>query len=339
MVRKLVPLSLVLLLLLGMGGCFGGRPPQVSTFRIIDVKYRKISVPTGSATARIGPVVNGRFIITYEPDDATSVVFHWAFGQQDPSQPWHEAGSDPDLDGQYVFDTTFTGVNWVTIKGTATTPNGQVIVDQRVVNIDNRPPDVSVDPRDQSVLNTSPSAILVNVVDGGATEGTDEEGTEITVTVNGAPVTCSRTNLEDQIQLVPQGSWPDGLYAITVTPKDITGNVGNPVSSQFTLNRAITGLPPIVSITGPASGTTVSGTVNITYSVSPDVTRLWVDCAFGQSEPMAWWEFGEDSSVDGIYPFDTTFTGRNWVSVRLFAQGANGLTAVSDYISLNVQNR
>ncbi|MGE5593974.1 MAG: hypothetical protein ACM3X3_09890 [Betaproteobacteria bacterium] len=180
------------------------------------------------------------------------------------------------------------------------------------------------------MMNTPPSAILVSVVDGGATEGTDEEGTEITVTVNGTPMTCSRRNLENQIQLVPLGPWPEGLYEISVTPKDITGNVGNPVSSQFTLNRAITGLPPSVSITGPASGTAVSGTVNITYSASPDVTGLWVDCAFGQSEPMAWWEFGEDSSVeDGIYPLDTMFTRRNWVSVRLFAQGANGLTAAS----------
>ncbi|MGE5593973.1 MAG: hypothetical protein ACM3X3_09885 [Betaproteobacteria bacterium] len=99
--RKLVSLSLLLILVLplSMGGCLGRRSPEVSTFRIIDVKYRKTPLPTGNTTAKTGPVVNGRFIITYEPDDATSVVFHWALGRQDPSQPWHEAGSDPDLDG------------------------------------------------------------------------------------------------------------------------------------------------------------------------------------------------------------------------------------------------
>ncbi|MGE5585800.1 MAG: hypothetical protein ACM309_09785 [Bacillota bacterium] len=336
--RKGIALALVVITALGVGGCIGRRPTQVARFRITDVKFRKLAGAPSGTLSRDGSVVNGRFLIAYERANATAVVFDWAFGQHDPDQPWHAAGSDSDLDGQYTFDTTFTSVNWVTIRGTATTPGGQVVVDQRVVNIDNRPPDVSVSPRDRSVLNSPPTAIVINVVDGGATEGTDEAGTEVSVTVDGSPLTCSRTDLEDQIQLVPQGAWPNGLYEATVTPKDITGNVGNPVSSQFTLNQAIVGSPPAISIVNPVSGTIVSGTVGITYAASPDVARIWIDYAFGQSEPLAWQEIEEDITVDGSYLLDTTFTGRNWVSIRLFAESTNGLTAVSDSIALNIQN-
>jgi len=337
--RKGAVLAIMVITALGVGGCLGSRPTQVARFRITDVTFRKLAgVPT-AASSRTEPTITGRFIIRYVSDDVTAVAFDWAYGRQDPNQPWHAAGSDPDLDGQYTFDTTFTSLNWVTIRGTATTSANQVVVDERVVNIDNAPPDVSVTPRNHSVLNTQPAEILVNVVDGGATEGTDETGTEVNVSVDGSSLSCSRTDYEDQIRLVPQGGWPDGLYEITIVPRDVTGNVGDPVVSEFIVDRSIQGKAPTVSITNPASGTTVSGTVELNYTASPDVDRVWVDYAFGQSEPLAWQEFDEDATVDGAYPLDTTLiTRQNWMSVRLFVKSTSGLTAVSEPIVLDVRN-
>ncbi len=336
--RKGVALALMVITALGVGGCLGDRPTQVARFRITDVKFRKLAGTPSGTLSRDGSVVNGRFLIAYERANATAVVFDWAFGQHDPDQPWHAAGSDSDLDGQYTFDTTFTSVNWVTIRGTATTSASQVVVDERVVNIDNAPPDVSLTPRNHAVLNTPPAEILVNVVDGGATEGTDEAGTQVSVTVDGLPLNCSRTDHEDQIRLVPQGGWPDGSYEVTVIPRDVTGNVGDPVVSEFIVDRSILGDAPRVSITHPDSGTAISGTVELKYEASSDVDGLWIDYAFGRSEPLAWQELDEDMTVDGVYLLDTTSMGQNWVSVRLFVKSASGLTGVSEPIVLDVRN-
>ncbi len=106
----------------------------------------------------------------------------------------------------------------------------------------------------------------------------------------------------------------------------------------FVMDPSLPGPAPTVSITNPVSGTTVSGTVELNYLADPDVDRVWVDYAFGQSEPLAWRELDEDMTVDGTYLLDTTFTGQNWVSVRLFAKSVDGLTALSEPIVLDVRN-
>ncbi|MGE5593146.1 MAG: hypothetical protein ACM3X3_05635 [Betaproteobacteria bacterium] len=116
------------------------------------------------------------------------------------------------------------------------------MIDYRTVNIDNEPPDTSVVPRDRSVRNVAPDAILANVVDGGATEGADEADTYIETARGGIPLECACSNGENQIRLVPS-SWADGVYTATVVPKDMTGNIGKAVTSTFTLDRSIQGGP------------------------------------------------------------------------------------------------
>lgn len=202
------------------------------------------------------------------------------------------------------------------------------------MDIDNLPPDVSTNPRNGSVLNTAPAAIVVNVVDG---SGADEEGTQVEVMRDNVPLDYTRTDAENQIRLVPS-SWPDGTYVVTVVPKDVIGNIGEPVMATFILNRQIQGSPPVVSIIGPADGSTVSGIVDLTYSASPDTAQLWLDVAFGREEPLAWREKAEIAPINGTFAFDTTFTKQNWISVRLFAKGKNGLTAVSMPRTLRVDN-
>lgn len=340
--RKAIALAVIVAFLASLPGCFGPST-HVSRFRITDVRFRWIAgTPTGVSACAVREAVRGEFVITYVPADATAVTFSYALGQHTASQStrqveWYDAGSDPDLDGRYVFNTMFTALTWVTIRGTATTPQGSVVVNHRIVNIDNVPPGVSVDPRDKSVLNQPPAAIVVNVVDSGGTEGADEEGTEVAVTIDGMPLDCMRTNGENQIRFVPS-SWPDGTYVVTVVPKDMTGNVGQTVTATFTLDRSIQGSPPLISITSPPNGSPISGCVDLVYSKSDDVVAIWVDVAYGHAEPLVWWQYGGDESdVSGHFPFETLGLGANPISVRLFAKSMNGLTSLSEPRIFQVQ--
>lgn len=340
--RKTVALMITVALVVSLAGCFGPST-HVSRFRITDVRFRWItSAPVGASARAVREAVQGQFTITYVPADATAVTFAYAFGQHAASQSvrqveWYDAGSDSDLDGQYIFNTMFTALNWVTIRGTASTPQGSVVVDHRIVEIDNVPPGASMNPRDRSMLNQPPAAIVVNIVDGGGTEGADEEGTEVTVTIDGMPLDCTRTNAENQIRLVPS-LWPNGAYVVTVVPKDMTGNVGQAVTTTFTLDRSIQGSPPLVSITNPPDGSTITGCVDLTYTKSDDVVAIWVDVAYGHAEPLVWWQYGGDESdVGGHFPFETLGLGANPISVRLFAKSTNGLTNLSEPRTFQVQ--
>jgi len=150
--------------------------------------------------------------------------------------------------------------------------NKSATVDVTVANADNVKPAVS--------LTGPASGATVSGTVGIAFSATDNVGVaSITVTAGSATV-CSFTGGASSC------AWnttlvANGAYTVTVTARDAAGNVHS-ASASVTVKNADT-QKPVVTITSPASGATLTGTTNITFTSTDNVGVTAITVAAGTS--------------------------------------------------------
>lgn len=165
-----------------------------------------------------------------------------------------------------------TSCSWNTLA----TPNGTVSVTVTASDAAGNSKSTSVSVTVNNTDTTKPIVSVSSPVSGAQISGiaaitfsaTDNVGvTGVTVTA-GASTVCSLTGPASSCPwdttLVPNGN-----YTITVTARDEAGNT-QASSVGVSVNNADT-KPPVLTVTSPAAGATVSGTTSVAFSASDNV--------------------------------------------------------------------
>jgi carbon monoxide dehydrogenase subunit G len=126
-------------------------------------------------------------------------------------------------------------------------------------------------------------------------------------------------------------SAPNGSHTLLAKAYDAAGNVGSSAAVSVTVNNPdIT--PPTATITGPADGSTVSGSVSINVSGTDNV---------GVTE-VEWYLDGvlqaSSASASASFSWDTTSATNGTHTVLAKAYDAAGNVGSSAAVTLNVQN-
>lgn len=347
--KKYIILIIVLIPLL-FSGCsllqlFGG-------FRIKNVSYYKQGSPRTIGQNNVSKVISGDVVnydveILYDVVDVIKVDFYWTYGQDQNSYwaltpgsgpDYRFVGSETEFDGSYIFDTSFAGLNWITVKGIAEKENGEIVEDKLWFNVDLIGPDIYVNPRNESVVK-SLNSFDIAILDGGYSLGTNYKATDITLkdaAQNVVPFSNISYNENGIVTVSLLSNLKNGSYTVDVTAFDNLGNEGKK-SSTFVVNSTMPS-PPVITLTNPSwNGGTIHDEVKLNYSSDTPLKELYLDLSFGgrRSTPYVW---GDPPSItlsplqQGTIKIDTNFTGRNYCFFRLFGKAENGATAVSDII-------
>jgi glucose/arabinose dehydrogenase/PKD repeat protein len=122
-----------------------------------------------------------------------------------------------------------------------------------------------------------------------------------------------------------------GTYYYKVTAEDTAGQVGPP-SNQATANVP-PDFPPTVSITAPAGGTTVSGTVNVTANASDDVQVAGVQFRVDGTNIGS-----EDAAAPYSVSWNTTSVANGSHTLTAVARDSAGQTTTSASVTITVSN-
>lgn len=300
-----------------------------------------------------GDVVNFDVALNYDASNIVQIDFYWTYGIDDPklwnympgqNPSYVKAGTDIDLSGEFIFNTAFTGLNWITLKGVAFKSNGDVIVDKIWFNIDNIGPDIDIEPRDGSYVK-SLDQIIIHLADGGSEAGLDYDRTSILLkNSSGSSLALSNPSYDETgtFKTKPVRYCTEGDYEISIIGYD---NIGNP-STKTSIVHVVSSSyqSPIISIVVPDwNGKEVKGTISFSYTSNEPLQKLIVDSScYGESSPCV---FGSFPSFDipnpmqsGVISIDTTFTGYNPAYFRLFGVSKNGLSSTSNIVNCRIYN-
>ncbi|HET9674929.1 MAG TPA: LamG-like jellyroll fold domain-containing protein [Gaiellaceae bacterium] len=122
-----------------------------------------------------------------------------------------------------------------------------------------------------------------------------------------------------------------GTYYYKVTAEDTVGQVG-PASNQATANVP-PDLPPTVSVTAPAGGATVSGTITVTANASDDVQVSGVQFRVDGANLGA-----EDTSPPYSASWATTGVANGSHTLTAVARDSAGQTTTSAAVTVTVSN-
>ena len=122
-----------------------------------------------------------------------------------------------------------------------------------------------------------------------------------------------------------------GTYYYRVTAEDAAGNVSAP-SPQLTA-VVPADQPPTVSVTAPAAGATVSGTVSVSAAATDDVGVAGVQFRLGAANLGA-----EDTSSPYSISWDTTTVGNGSYQLTAVARDSASQTTTSTAITVTVSN-
>jgi hypothetical protein len=127
----------------------------------------------------------------------------------------------------------------------------------------------------------------------------------------------------------------NGSHALTAVARDAAGNVTNSATVTVTVNNAPPPdtTPPTVSVTSPASGATVSGTISVTANASDNVgvvgVQFRLDGVNGGSE---------DTSAPYSVSWDTTTASNGSHTITAVARDAAGNQKTSAPVTVTVSN-
>jgi hypothetical protein len=212
--------------------------------------------------------VSGSVLVDVQATDNTGVseVILYANGQA--------VGTDSTAPYQFSWDSTQVADGSATLTAYAHDSAGNTGISAGIsVNVDNQPDNVDSIPPTVSIL--SPTA--VNAVVSGqvsvAVDATDNIGVvQVVLYVNGQAVGADQTApfefQWDSTQVA------DGDATLMARAYDAANNIGTSASITVTVDNVpdvADNTPPVVSITNPADGSTVSGTVGISVAASDDV--------------------------------------------------------------------
>ncbi|HEY6414592.1 MAG TPA: Ig-like domain-containing protein [Acidimicrobiales bacterium] len=126
----------------------------------------------------------------------------------------------------------------------------------------------------------------------------------------------------------------NGSHTLTAVARDAAGNTKTSASVTVTVNNAPPAdtTPPTVSITSPANGATVSGTITVAASASDNVgvvgVEFFLDGALG----------GDDTTAPFSIPWDTTTAANGTHTLTAVARDAAGNRRTSTAVTVNVSN-
>jgi large repetitive protein len=123
------------------------------------------------------------------------------------------------------------------------------------------------------------------------------------------------------------GLAPSTLYHVRARSRDVAGNLG--LSADFTLTT-LEGTPPSVSITAPANGSTVSGTVTVTASASDNVGVVGVEFRLDGVPGV------EDTAAPYSVLWDTTAQSPGSHTLTAVARDAAGNRTTSAVVTVTV---
>ncbi len=172
------------------------------------------------------------------------------------------------------------------------------------------------------------SATQINL---GWTASTDNVGvTGYKVFRNGTQVATSATNSYQDTGLAPSTT-----YTYTVSAFDATGNNSAQSASASATTQAPPPdtTPPTVSITAPAAGATVSGTVTVSANAADNVGVVGVQFLFDGVNLGA-----EDTTAPYSVPWDTTAATNASHSISARARDAAGNATTSATTTVTVSN-
>ncbi|HKY31067.1 MAG TPA: Ig-like domain-containing protein [Candidatus Polarisedimenticolia bacterium] len=270
-----------------------------------------------------GTAVSGTITLTAAASDNNAVagvqfrVDGAAVGSEDTTSPysvsWNTAGVSNG-------SRTITAVARDT-AGNTTVSAGVVVT---VSNADTTQPTVSI---------TAPS--------GGATVGgtvTVTASASDNVGVTGVQFKLDGANLGAEDTASPWSiSWnttgaSDGAHTLTAVARDAAGNTRTSSSVSVTVNNADTTLPT-VSLTAPAGGATVAGTVTVSASASDNVGVAGVQFRLDGANLGA-----EDTSSPWSFSWNTTQASNGSHSLTAVARDAAGNTRTSSAVTVTVSN-
>jgi extracellular elastinolytic metalloproteinase len=125
----------------------------------------------------------------------------------------------------------------------------------------------------------------------------------------------------------------NGSYALTTRAVDAAGNTGTSAAVSVTVNNTLPDTTaPTTSITSPAGGATVSGTVAINANAADNVGVTRVDFYAGATL------LGSDTTSPYSYSWNTTTVANGSYSLTTRAVDAAGNTGTSAAVSVTVSN-
>jgi hypothetical protein len=220
------------------------------------------------------------------------------------------------ISGTLAF--TSAGTATVVVTATAAGQTDTETFSWTVADI-NRPPAV-VNPGTQNNAELASVSLLI--------AANDADGDVLTYSATGLPPNLTINSTTGMISgTLSAGSI--GSHTVTVTASDL--NLTTPIA--FTWNVAPAATAPAVTVTAPAAGATVSGTVNVTASASDDVGVLGVQF-FVNGAPLG----NEDIAPPYDVTWNTLASPNGTYNLTARARDANGNMTTSSVISVTVNN-
>ena len=253
-------------------------------------------------------------------------------GAEDTSSPYSVA-----------WDTTTTGNGWYTLTAVARDLLGiQYTSDPVTVMVANTAPPPPPPPAD-----TTPPAVSVTSPANGATISgtvTLTASASDNVGVVGVQFQLDGVNGGTEDRTAPYSvsfdttTTSDGSHTITAIARDAAGNRATSAPVTVTVANGPPPpppdtTPPTVSITSPANGATISGTVTVTASASDNVGVAGVQLQLDGVNSGV-----EDTTAPYSIAFDTTTTSNGSHTLTAVARDAAGNRATSAPVTVTVAN-
>jgi hypothetical protein len=270
-----------------------------------------LSTPVPPAISITSPIdndhVTGTFTIGYNASvEVASVEFqYWN------SSSWASLGLDLDLDGSFPWNVCLAGDRVTDLKAIATN-NFNDTVEDTVFNIeiDCTPPFILItQPLNDSIINNDVTISYATDVDAVSVELIYNDGANNTITIETPP---DGTHIWNVTGLNLTGA---ALYAVA------TDEVGLKATAE--VHNLSTPKPPWVLITSPIDDDHITGTYQIEYSISTNVTSLEL-----QYWAVAGWNsIGFDLDLDGSMSWNVCSIGDMTTTLRAIAITAFSLSA------------
>jgi hypothetical protein len=301
-------------------------PPVVVTVQ--NAASTDTSAPTVSVSSPAsGAVVSGTTTLTASASDGVGVAGVWftidgtTVGAEDSSAPY-----------QTTWSTSSVPNGTHLVRALARDAAGNVGSSAAVtVTVSNSAADATA----PSVSLTSPSAgsTVTGAVSLAATATDNVAVARVQFQINGSDYGAADTTAPFTASW-DTASFDNGLHTIRAVATDAAGNTAISPAVTVTLNRTPSDpTPPVVSLTAPTAGATVTGTVNIAASASDNVgvtsVRFTLD--------------GADIGADTSSPYSMSWSSANASNgthvLRASAQDAAGNVTTSSGLTVTVSNQ
>ena len=280
--------------------------------------------PTVSVTApAAGATVSGSVTVSAGASDNTGVA-----GVQFKVDGTNVGAEDTTAPYSISWNTTTAGNGSHGLTAVARDAAGNTttstIVTVTVNNADTTAPTVSITApaNNATVLNTV--TVSANASDNVGVAGVQfkVDGTNVGAEDTTAPYSISWNST----------TVGNGTHALTAVARDAAGNTQTSTTVTVTVNNPDS-TPPTVSLTAPAGGASVSGTVQLTATASDNVGVVGVQFKQGTTNIGA-----EDTSAPYAVSWNTTTVANGSYDLTAVARDAGNNTTTSTIVTVTVSN-